>query len=179
MGNNSISAWSMLSILGGLIAMISVFMMYVSVDCTMNNAGFIISTKSEFTGLEIVQGGLSINSLLSPDGDDFSLMSYLPAITAVFGGLCAVMGLVSMTLGCRRCNVVTLILSIFGILSAMGFVILGVGEGLFDGTMKDIVSGLIEAGTVNFNISPGAYLAILGSILALMGSTISAHKVLG
>ena len=177
MGKHSVSPWSMLSILGGIVAMVSVFVPYVWLDFVTNDIGSYIMTTSGFTGLEVVQRELSINSLVLEESN-FSMMCYLPAVTALFGAGCSVMGLLTMTVGCRRCSIFTLILSIFGLLSALGFTLLARGEGMFDGGMKDIVAGLMEAGRLSFKAGVGQYIAIGGMGVSFFGCLMSTNKVI-
>ena len=59
----------------------------------------------------------------------------------------------------------------------MGFTFLAMGEGMFDGTMKDIIAGFIEAGRLQFTACIGQYLAIIGTGISFFGSIASANKV--
>ena len=151
-GNKSISPWNIILFLGGLLAFIGMF-----IDVTTCTSTFLgVSASESFTGLDIIKD--------LPDG--ISMAVYGPVIAGVMGIILVIFSLIPLFVDLKNnakiVNILGVILALVGLIMMVFFATqVGNGFGFVDPMFAD---------AMKYSMSAGAYLGIVGMVLALLGT---------
>ena len=160
-GSMNVSIWTILLIIGGLLAFIGMFLDYVVMTIDL---GFLGSESEGFTALD----------LLDSDEDEYGALSFVskfPLVIGIVGILALLSGVLPMFVKGQD-KVFTIAGAVFAVVLAIWFFVQGVGPGLFvDEPMQELFGDTLSAGV-------GLYLALVGSIVAAVGGILNLKEAL-
>lgn len=164
-GNKDVSVWSLLLILGGLIAFIGMFLDNVIYTIDL---GFLGSESEGITALDLLEG--------VEDYENLTFLSYFPFLIGIFGLLELLCGVLPMFVkGIDKVFVIGgAVLALLAVIMAIWFFISGFGPGLF---ADEFVKNIIEAADP-LSAGVGFYFALIGSIIALIGGALNLKEAL-
>ena len=169
-GNNEISVGAILIVVGALVALISLFLGYVTVE-TPTLGGW---DSESISGMDIITGG-------EGDTDDLSFVHWAPlilVITAIIGAIMAIVPMFAKIANMKTYNIIVTVIMAISVIFAIIFVAMGGGEGLYSGNAADVIKGLIDTEMMKMGLGVGAFMGLIGAIVGLVGAGISLKESL-
>ncbi len=159
-GSMNVSIWSILLIIGGLLAFIGMFLDYVVIDYYLDTEGI--------SGLDLVSE------------DDYGGLTYLSKFPLVIGilGLLSLVAAVLPMFVKGQDKIFTIAGALFAVVAvvlAIWFFVQGVGPGLFE---EGLVRAFFENAEDKITAGIGLYLALVGSIVAAVGGILNLKEAL-
>lgn len=162
-GNIEIPIGSLLIFVGAIVAVVSLFLGYINME-TINIIG---NTTESINGLDIITGG-------EEGTEGLSFVHWAPLIIVIASVLGLIMALIpifaKLSVDAKVYNIILAVVLVVAVVFGIIFVVMGAGEGLFTGTSAEIIKGMLDAGLIKISLGVGAYLGLIGPIVALVGA---------
>ncbi len=162
-GSMNVSIWTILLVIGGLLAFIGMFLDYVVMTIEVP---FLGSETEGLTGLDLLD--------TEDEYGAFSYVAKFPLVIGIVGILALLSGVLPMFVKGQD-KVFTIagaVLAIVAVVLAIWFFVQGVGDGLFvDEWAQAAFGDTLSAGV-------GLYLALVGSIVAAVGGILNLKEAL-
>ena len=163
-GNLEIPLGSLLLMLGGLIMLISVFLNWTQLYV---DAGVFGSDTTNITGLDIISGKCDGKSI------SYAFLAKAPLFMLIFGILAIVLAALPLfKIDMPAIGIAAAVVALLGLIFAILFLTVGGGANLCTGDDKDAMQLFIDLGG-KIKIQFGAYLALIGSLIATAGGALN------
>lgn len=165
-GSNMISVWSILAVIGGILAFVALFLPWVKVTWDLGIFG---SMDISVSGLDLTGGKFNGESI------SYSGVSCFPLIIAILGLISVITSILPAFIEKNKeMAVITVLLSLVALVLSIIFLCVGLSSSLFSGNAKEIADYL----RYTFSAQAGPILALIGCIIALVGGGLSLKESL-
>ena len=163
-GNAEIPLGNLLLMLGGLVMLISVFLAWTTYS-TPTLSGW---KDVGINGMDLISGKLDGSSV------SFAFLAKAPLFILIFGILAIILAALPLfKIDMPAITIAAGVVALVGLVFAILYLTVGSGANLFSGNDKDLAEILIKAGTLKMKLAFGAYLALIGSIVATVGGVLN------
>ncbi len=174
-GSLPVSAGSLLVLIGGVLAIASYFLGWLTFSTPQ--VLFIDGTSTTFTGGDVFSGfevTLDGGDPLSIPADNMSFARLMPMLVLVFGVLGVIVSLIPMiTKSCGKpIAAVQLLFGLLIIVFAAIFAFAGAGPDLFTGGIATALKIFIDMG-LSISAAVGVWVGLAGGVVALIGGGLS------
>lgn len=174
-GSLPVSAGSLLVLIGGVLAIASYFLGWLTFSTPQ--VLFVDGTSTTFTGGDVFSGfevTLDGGDPLSIPADNMSFARLMPMLVLVFGVLGVIVSLIPMiTKGCGKpIAAVQLLFGLLIVVFAAIFAFAGAGPDLFTGGIATALKIFIDMG-LSISAAVGVWVGLAGGVVALIGGGLS------
>ena len=174
-GSLPVSAGSLLVLIGGVLAIASYFLGWLTFSTPQ---GLIIDgTSTTFTGGDVFSGfAVTVDgSEISIPADNMSFARLMPMLVLVFGVLGVIVSLIPMiTKGCGKpIAAVQVLFGLLIVVFAAIFAFAGAGPDLFTGSIATFLKGFIDLEVLSISAAVGVWIGLAGGVVALIGGGLS------
>lgn len=178
-GSLPVSAGSLLVLIGGVLAIASYFLGWLTFSTPQGL--FIDGTSTTFTGGDVFSGfAVTVSgSEISIPADNMSFARLMPMLVLVFGVLSVIVSLIPMiTKSCGKpIAAVQVLFGLLIVVFAAIFAFAGAGPDLFTGSIATFLKGFIDLGALSISAAVGVWIGLAGGVVALIGGGLSLKDV--
>ena len=158
-GNVEIPLGNLLLMIGGLIMLISVFLAWSQTE--------LLGDVDKISGMDIISGKIDGTSI------SFSFLGKAPLFMLIFSILVIILAALPLfKIDVPAITIAAAVIALLGLIFAILFLTVGGGASLFSGNDKDAAELAIKLG-MKMSIQFGAYLALIGSLVATVGGVLN------